>query len=124
MEAPTVAKFSLRRYDTQAQVSVLVSLASVVSLAGVAFVIFQQFRWDELVIYYGPNRKLAVMLGTAITLLLSAIGLAMGFNSVGQRRNEKQGWSWIGFFIGAGVFCAAIVIFALFRLRGWQAGTR
>jgi hypothetical protein len=113
-----VAKFSLRRFDVQAKTSVVVSLMSVVSLLGLIGVVLRRFDFNELVIYYGSPTKMAVYAATAVTLLLSAIGLAMGFNSVGQRRNDKQAWSWAGFFMGAGVFCAALVVFYLFRARG------
>jgi hypothetical protein len=122
MEAGVVAKFSLRRYDTQARVSVLASVVSIVSLLGLSFVVLQNMNFTELVIYYGPARRLAVFGGTAVTLLLAAIGFGMGLNSVGQRRNERQGLSWLGFFLGAGVLCLTLVVFALFHFRGWPAG--
>lgn len=113
-----MAKFSLRRYDHQAIMSLTMSLISVLSLLGLAVILVQNMKWDEMIIYYGSSRKMAVMAGTAVTLLLSAIGFGFGFNSVGQRRNEKQKLSWLGFFIGAGVISLTLILFILFRFRG------
>lgn len=113
-----MAKFSLRRYDTQARFSMVVSLLSVVPLLGMAWVILQQFDMSELLIYYGKNRKIAVYASTLVTLGLSVVGFGFGLNSAGQRRNDKPQLSWIGFFVGACVFCLAIILFALFRFRG------
>ncbi len=113
-----MAKFSLRRYDNQARVSIVVSLASVVTLLGLVLVVFRNVDWSEQVIYYGKNRKLAVYGATALTLLLSTIGFGMGLSSAGQRRNDKQQLSWIGFFVGAGVLCLALIVFFIFQKRG------
>ena len=123
-----MAKFSLRRYDNQALVSIVISLASLVALLGLAFIAFQNTvfpegasSWKEYLnfdIPHGKNRKMAVAGGTAMTLLLAAVGFGMGLNSAGQRRNDKQKWSWIGFFMGAVVLCLTIIVFLIFRERG------
>ncbi len=113
-----MAKFSLRRYDVQARVSVILSLTSAATLMVLTVFVLQRMDFGEFVIVYGPLRRIAVMGCTAVTLLLSAIGFGMGLNSVGQRRNDKQGLSWIGFFVGAGVLCLALIVFFLFRIRG------
>ena len=123
-----MAKFSLRRYDNQALVSVVISLASLVALLGLAFIVFRYTvfpegasSWKEYLnfdILYGKNRKMAIMAGTAMTLLLAAIGFGMGLNSAGQRRNDRQKSSWIGFFMGAVVLCLTIIVFLIFRERG------
>jgi len=70
------------------------------------------------VIYYAGNYKLAFLAGTGMTLMLSITGFGLGLNSVGQRRNDKQRMSWIGFFVGAAVFSLTLIIFFLFRARG------
>ena len=113
-----MAKFSLRRYDTQARVSVIVSLASVVSLIAMVVMLIRNFVWSELVIFYGnPVYKMIVYGAAFATLVMSAFGFGFGFNSAGQRRNDKPRLSWIGFFIGAVAMCLTIVLLFLFRSR-------
>ncbi len=116
-----MANFSLRRYDTQARVSMIVSLASCISLLGMILVLLRRFDFTEFTILYGPPTRYAVLGSGALTILLAAIGFGMGLNSVGQRRNEKPLFSWIGFFVGAGVLCVALALFFLFQVRGEAA---
>lgn len=119
-----MAKFSLSRHDTQARLSVVLSALALVGLVGVVILIFSgHIDYQEKVITYGRNRGLAIQAATAGTLLLGAIGFVMGLSSAGQRRNDKQTLSWIGFFLGATVICLVIVAFFFFRLRGEQWGT-
>ena len=112
-----MAKFSLRRPDTQARVSLITSLASVVTLAGLIAVVIHETDFTERVVYYGWVANIAVLGATALTLMLSAVGFGLGLSSAGQRRNDKQKWSWIGFFVGAGVLCLTLIVFA-FYLKG------
>jgi hypothetical protein len=113
-----VAKFSLSRHDTQARVCVVVSLASCVALAGLAFLVLHHLDRSEWIITYGKQRRMVVQMAAAFTLLLAAIGFGMGLNSAGQRRNDKPILSWIGFFVGAGVICFVGVLMFLFLTRG------
>lgn len=116
-----MAKFSLRRYDTQARLSVILSLASVVTLIGQVFAIWRERSPDPketMTFYYGPYAKIAIWSVTAITLMLAIAGFGMGLSSAGQRRNNRQKLSWIGFFVGAGVLVLTLIVFAVFRLRG------
>lgn len=113
-----MAKFSLRRFDTQAQVSAIISLLSIVPLVVLAFFVLRYLDFKEMVLYYGPTRKTAIYAMAAVTLLLSATGFGFGLNSAGQRRNDKQQLSWIGFFTGAIVLSLTLVVLFLFRQRG------
>jgi hypothetical protein len=117
-----VAKFSLRRPEEQAKASIRLSLGSVLTFAGFAFLIYQRFSGPEFAVFYGSQRKLAVMLSAAITLLLSVAGLGLGYNSADQRRNEKKRLSWWGFFISASVMVLTLGLFAFFYIRGEQVG--
>jgi hypothetical protein len=116
--------FSLRRYDTQARVSVFVSLASLVSLLAMTVFVFtidKGFRLidkSQFVINYGPMRRMLVLATGACTVLLAIIGFGLGLNSAGERRNDKPTLSWIGFFLGAAVLCLAVILFLLFKTRG------
>lgn len=115
---PSVANFSLRRYDTQARVSVALSIASCVTLVATAFFTLRYLDWSEYTVYYGPVRRLLILGAGAATLALSLAALGLGLNSAGQRRNDKPKLSWLGFFIGAGVFSLAIILLFLFKIRG------
>ncbi|UCD27533.1 MAG: hypothetical protein JSV03_10480 [Planctomycetota bacterium] len=113
-----MAKLSFRRYDTQARLSVVIALASVATMLILAFFVFRHINWPEFLIYYGKNRRPAIYMVTALTMLLAVIGFGLGYNSAGQRRNDKQQLSWLGFFISAGVMCLTLVLFFIFHLRG------
>jgi len=113
-----VAKFSLRRYENQALVSLAASLASVVTLAGLLFLIIRRMSIQEMAVFYGPPTRMAILLATAVTGLLAVIGFGLGINSVGQRRNERQSLSWMGFFVSSAVLVLTIGVFAFFFFRG------
>jgi hypothetical protein len=113
-----MAKLSLRRYDHQAVASIILSGLSIVTMFGLVFLLFRNLNPQEKMIYYAQTYKLAFLGGTAVTLMLSVAAFGLGLNSVGQRRNDKQRMSWIGFFIGAAVFSLTLVIFFIFHKRG------
>ena len=114
-----MAKFSLRRYDTQARASLVIAGVSVVSLLGLAFVVFKNVDFSQQVIYWGnQNRRLAIYLIGIVTMLLAGAGFGFGLNSAGQRRNDRPQLSWIGFFLSSAVICATLVILYIFRSRG------
>jgi hypothetical protein len=113
-----VANFSLRRYDTQARASVALAIASCVSFLAMTALVFRHANWGEFMFPYGNLRKMLILVAGACTLLLAAAGFGMGLNSAGQRRNDKQRLSWVGFFVSAGVLCLTLVILFLFRSRG------
>jgi hypothetical protein len=111
-----VARRSLRRYDTQAKWSLWISLLSVVTLIMLAGLEARNFNTQLKVITYGKQSpyQMAVLGCVAVTMLLSAVGLLLGINSAGQRRNDLQRRSWAGFFIGTGVLSLAIILFVAF----------
>lgn len=115
-----MAKFSLRRFETQAQVSVLLSLLSFLPLASLTFFIVRRFDFKEFIFYYAGPGRMGVLISAACTLLLATAGFGLGLNSAGQRRNDKQRLSWLGFFIGAVVLALTVVGVFLFVTRGEQ----
>ena len=113
-----MAKFSLRRYESQALASVVLAIASCISLIGQALLVFRGINYSEWTILYGnPNRRYMVYCAAAVTLLLGFSALGLGFNSAGQRRNERPQMSWVGFFLGVGVVCLATVFLYFFHTR-------
>lgn len=114
-----VAKFSLRRYDTQARVGVFLSILSILSLLGFAgLILTSSIDWAQFSFSYGARRKLAMLGATAVTLGLAAAAAGFGYNSAGQRRNDRQGLSWLAFFTGAGVIVLCLILFLFMRTRG------
>jgi hypothetical protein len=113
-----VAKFSLRRVENQAQASVIVSLLSVLPWAAATFWILKKFDYAEKMLYYGQGGRTGLLVCVTAALLLSAVGFGLGLSSAGQRRNDKQQWSWIGFFTGAIMLTLTIVVIAVFIVRG------
>ncbi len=115
-----MARASFRRFDVQAKWSLLCSLAAIPPLLAVAFLEYQRFDAEMTMIPYrsaGP-RHLAILAGIAAAGLLSLIGIALGLNSAGQRRNDKQKQSWLGFFVGAAALSLTIILFAAFQILG------
>lgn len=113
-----MAKLSLRRFDTQAKVSVLFSAVSVLPLAALVFFVLRRFDVREMLLTYGSPTKYAILGSALMTMMLAAAGFGFGLNSAGQKRNDKQQLSWIGFFLGALVLALTLVVLFLFVTRG------
>jgi len=117
-----VATGSFRRYDVQAKWSVILSTASVVVLLVVVVILGRNYQPGIRRILFGnPVYQMMVMGGSAMTMLLSGLGLILGLSSAGQRRNERQKQSWAGFFLGTAVLSLAIIFLAAFWLLKMQA---
>jgi hypothetical protein len=117
-----VPKLSLRRYDVQARTSVVLSVASFVCFLGLTALVFRHpmLALKEKVIVYNPD-GLRAPLTYAFGLLslgLGAAGFGLGWNSAGQRRNDKPVHSWVGFFLGGGAITLTLILLFLFRKWG------
>ncbi len=112
-----MAGFSLRKYETQARVSVAAALASIVPLGALAFFILQPLDSD-LFIYYGAKRGIAIYGAGLLALSLAGAGFAFGLNSAGQRRNDVPRMSWLGFFLSALIITITLMLLLFFRSRG------
>lgn len=111
-----MAKLSLRRPDVQAQVSVILSLASIPFLLVLAFLIARRLDLSQKIIVYVPGglRLILIYASGLASLGLGVGGFGFGLSSVGQRRNDKPGLSWIGFFAGAASVTLTLILLALF----------
>lgn len=111
-----MASKSLRRYDVQAKVSLMVSILAGLGFVGMVILLFRNYNSELGAVIFGAEGVFApiFMLSTGVTMLLSAIGLVLGFNSAGQRRNDLQGRSWVAFFLGTAVLAGAIICLAMF----------
>ncbi len=119
-----MARFNVRRYDHQATLSLILSAVSMVFVVGTALLVFRNFNLETMTISYktGSTRWMLLMACAGLSGLLSLLGLSFGANSAGQRRNDKQKQSWIGFFIGAFVLTVTIILLAFFFMRGEAVG--
>ncbi len=110
---------SLRRYDVQAVYSLRLACVSWLPLIAAAGLVLRNYNAAIQRIEYANPLWLGALLGcTGLAMLGGGLALALGFNSAGQRRNDKPRFSWIGFFLGGTVLSLAIVVFlAVYMLR-------
>ena len=112
-----MAKGSLRRFDVQAKWAVWFSLLSIVPFLGALGVAFRNWKGELRLIVYGhPAIMVSILGGCGLAMLLSFFGVVLGFNSAGQRRNDRQRQSWAGFFLGAVMLALALILLAGFWL--------
>lgn len=112
---------NLRLYDTQAKFSLVLGLLSLLAAISMIYLVFRGFDSKQMAIYYnskvgfGQYRSLLVMGTTVVCVLIGATGGIMGFNSLGQKRNNKQGLSWVGLMTGAISIAMSIVLFLAWK---------
>lgn len=103
-------KRTLGTYENQARLSV--ALAVVGGVAGLAAIALLIRNFDPQTKYVAYSRETLYLplLGAALlfSLVAGVAGLGLGFNSAGQRRNERSRLSWLGFFLCAGVITIAL----------------
>lgn len=107
-----MARVSLRRYDVQATCATVLALVSVAPVAVAVGLVFRNYRSGLGAITYREDTLyLPVLLAClAVAVLTSVFAAILGFNSAGQRRNEKQARSWIGFLVGGMCLTVAVVV--------------
>jgi len=107
---------SLRRVEVQAKVSLIFSLVSLVPLAAGAFQMARHYRSSLRAIQFDKDGLFmpALILCCLATMLLGAVGVALGANSAGERRNDQQRKSWAGFFLGVATASLGLILLAAF----------
>jgi hypothetical protein len=102
---------------------VICSVIALIGLVLLAGLLWRNYDGELKMILFGnPMFQHVILLGVAGTMGLAAIGALLGMNSAGQRRNEHQGRSWAGFFIGTVALSLTIVAFAAFWLMRSKVG--
>ncbi len=110
----------LRRFDVQAQYAAILSIASAIPGLFGLYLVFDRYNAQLRQIIYGAEGRFVVVLGACMvaSALLAAVAFALGWNSAGQRRNDRQRRSWFGFFLGGAVLTMdAILMLAFMMLR-------
>jgi hypothetical protein len=116
---------NFRLYDTQARFSTFLGVLALIVIPPLAFLVFKTFDRQNSIIWYNAQAKGLTRFREPIIVAMSAaaIGIGvlsgvLGFNSLGQKRNEKQRLSWIGLALGAlSVTGAALILFTWLRLK-------
>lgn len=106
---------NFRLYDTQATFGMFAGILGSIATLALAVVVFKGIDTHQFVIPYNDQmglsqyRKPLVFAITPVCIILGAIAGILGFRSLGQIRNTKQGRSWLGMTIGAVVVAIAPV---------------
>ena len=119
-----MARASLRRYDVQAKVALVVSILAVLGFLALISLAGTRYNSEMAVVVYGKKSIFlpVFMVGTALTLLLCAIGAAMGANSAGQKRNHLSKHSWLAFILGLAAMSATLILFFAFWINKCPVG--
>ncbi len=112
------SKLNLRDSQLQARLGLIASVASLVLVLLLAYIVIENFNPQEKTIAYSGRtlRYPAILAMTGLSGMLGAIGFGLGFSSLGHRRNARQRESWAGFLLGALVICADVVVFVFFKM--------
>ncbi len=110
----------LRRYEVQARYALALAVLSAVP--GVAALVLGLTRFDAMlgrIVYGSHGRFVPAFVGCVfLSMIPAALGFVLGLSSAGQRRNDRSGLSWIGFFLGGTVLSIdLILLIAFYMLR-------
>ncbi|OWY72512.1 hypothetical protein B7486_06220 [cyanobacterium TDX16] len=114
-------KLNFRLYDTQATASMLAAMAGMVVVLGLVVVVFKGIDTEQMVIPYNAElgmsqyRQPIIMASVPLAIVLGLTGGILGFRSLGQAKNTKQGRSWMGMTMGAFVVAIAPVLFGTWK---------
>ena len=112
---------NFRSFTTQARTGVLLALLAVATVAALAYCAMHGYSAAENVVPYnaseglGQHRPNLVLVLTALTVLMAIGAGALGFNSLGQKRNEKPGLSWLGLAMATLCIPAALFFFFFWK---------
>lgn len=108
---------SLRRYDVQAGYAFVLAVLSIIPLVAAIGLTLRNYEPDLAQIVYGSKKYQVIHHGCVLAAMgLSFVAVVMGWNSAGERRNDKQHKSWVGFFVGGIVFTLTIIVMIAFYM--------
>jgi hypothetical protein len=95
-------------YEKQARLSVILAAVGGLGVLASIALLVRNFH-DSWVMYNPHGRWLPVLAGALfVGLAAGAIGLFVGLNSAGQRRNPRSQLAWTGFFLSALVIALSL----------------
>ncbi len=113
---------NLRRFDVQAKYASVLGVLAVLPATGALILVARNFHQGPGGILYRNEMFVLVLVACiGLALLIGLTAAALGFNSAGQRRNEFQGRSWLGFFIGGASATAALIAGIAFMVLKMRA---
>ncbi|MCO6435663.1 MAG: hypothetical protein J5J06_01080 [Phycisphaerae bacterium] len=109
---------TLRRFEVQARYALLLGILAVPPFVAGAALVARNYNPDVGRIVYGEKRLFVpALLGClAVSILLGGVAFVLGFNSAGQRRNERPVFSWIGFFLGGTICTLSLILLLAFMM--------
>ncbi|UCE58364.1 MAG: hypothetical protein JSU63_13090 [Phycisphaerales bacterium] len=115
----------LRRYDVQATYACVLAIVSVAPFAAAVWLILRNLNRDlRQVIYSAEGLFEPVFLGCIlVSIAPAAIAFLLGWSSAGQRRNDKPGRSWLGFFLGGSIVTFDVVLAIAFFMLQLKQGS-
>lgn len=113
---------SLRRYDTQATLGFVLSVASALPFLCAAYLALGRYNSELGQIVYGSRGRfvLAFMVCVVASMLPAAAACLLGLSSAGQRRNDKPARSWLSFFLGGGILTLDIILLLAFLILRFE----
>lgn len=109
---------NFRLYETQATASLYLGIMGLLGLAALCFLVGWGFSFKEMLIFYstehmsGKLRPWLVLAAAGLTIGIGIVAGILGYRSLGQKRNNRQAYSWMGILTGAvGVSMAPVLYF-------------
>lgn len=114
----------LRRFEVQAGVALTLALVSLLPFLAAAWLVASRYHADLRLIIYGADGRFvpALLVCLLASMVPAGCALLLGWNSAGQRRNDKPARSWVGFFVGGGVLTFDVILLLAFVMLRMKQG--
>ncbi len=109
---------NFRLHETQATMALLTAVVGAICLIGLCVIALKGIDLKNSIIPYNEKaglsqyRKPLVFAVGPVCIILGVTAGILGFRSLGQPKNHKQGRSWLGMTLGAVIVAVAPVIIA------------
>lgn len=112
----------LRRYDVQASYACALALISVVPFIVAAALAYRNYHHPLGQMIYGSKGFFLPLFAGSLmaSIVPGTLGMILGWNSAGQRRNDKPARSWLGFFVGGTVTTLDLILVIAFLMLRLQ----
>jgi len=109
---------ALRKFEVQARAASVLALASLAPCLAALLLSWKRFDVTlGRIVYGGQGRFVLAFAGCVLaSLALGFVAFVFGLNSAGQKRNDRSGQSWMGFFVGGAVLTINLVLLIAFYM--------